>query len=409
MERLMANSYYWKAGKRYRVDYSLKLADRYKRKVKYTKSPHDARALTRQVERVESATRTATARSVDIEQWVELGYITTDEAAAAFPGWGDSVARQSVATATDYDAIYAAYETYAWDQQRPGSSDKSVANALSHTRRAMGWLRDAYPDLRDITAEAVQRYHAELLASGSSEWTAWHRVKQLRLVLDMAIKLTMVEVNVARELSLPAPKNKTGYAVLSLSEITWLLDTSLEYRQWITGGIPTGARLGLYAGLRPREMTLLEWEGINATSRIITVMGAKQGGARRLDVKAPLIDYLTAERQRQEELGVLGQWVLVGGSETQKDFRLRPLGQDSLGAAWAKMISAERAKRQPAGVDLDHILPYSLRHTYCTELLRAGVDIRTVQARMDHARLSTTQRYLAAIEAEQHPTDALPY
>ena len=38
MERLMANSYYWKAGKRYRVDYSLKLADRYKRKVKYTKS-----------------------------------------------------------------------------------------------------------------------------------------------------------------------------------------------------------------------------------------------------------------------------------------------------------------------------------------------------------------------------------
>jgi integrase len=148
---------------------------------------------------------------------------------------------------------------------------------------------------------------------------------------------------------------------------------------------------------------------INATARIITVTGAKQGGTRRLDVKAPLIDYLSAEQQRQEELGLLGQWVLVGGSETQKDFRFRPLGQDSLGHAWAKMIAAERKKRQPTGINLDNILPYSLRHTYCTELLRAGVDIRTVQARMDHARLSTTQRYLHALEAEQHPTDALPY
>ena len=52
MERPMANFYYWKSGKRYRVDYSLKLAARYKRKVKYAKSPNAARALTRQVERV---------------------------------------------------------------------------------------------------------------------------------------------------------------------------------------------------------------------------------------------------------------------------------------------------------------------------------------------------------------------
>jgi hypothetical protein len=257
----MANSYYWKAGKRHRVDYSLKLGDRYKRKVKYAKSPRDARTLLAHVERVESATRTATARSVDIEQWIELGYLTHDEAAAAFPGWGDSLARQQLATATDYDAIYTAYEAYAWNQQRPGSSDKSIGNALSHTRKAMEWLREEYPDLRDVTADSIRQYHTGLLASGYSEWTAWHRVKQLRLALDRAIDLGMIETNAARDVALSAPVNKVGYDVLTLDEIEWVLATSLNYRQWISGGIPTAARLGLYAGLRPLEMAKLEWAG----------------------------------------------------------------------------------------------------------------------------------------------------
>ena len=49
----------------------------------------------------------------------------------------------------------------------------------------------------------------------------------------------------------------------------------------------------------------------------------QQGGARRLEVKAPPIDYLKDEQQRQQELGILGRWVLVGDGETQNDFRSR--------------------------------------------------------------------------------------
>ena len=49
----------------------------------------------------------------------------------------------------------------------------------------------------------------------------------------------------------------------------------------------------------------------------------QQGGARRLELKAPPIAYQKDEQQRQQELGLLGRWVLVGGSETQNDFRSR--------------------------------------------------------------------------------------
>ena len=38
----------------------------------------------------------------------------------------------------------------------------------------------------------------------------------------------------------------------------------------------------------------------------------------------------------------------------------------------------------------DDFVPYCLRHTYCTDLQKAGVDVRTAQKLMGHADISTT-------------------
>ena len=49
---------------------------------------------------------------------------------------------------------------------------------------------------------------------------------------------------------------------------------------------------------------------------------------------------------------------------------------------------------------------YSLRHSYATELLRVS-DLRTVQRRLGHASIHTTEQYLHEIEPESQPTEAL--
>lgn len=50
---------------------------------------------------------------------------------------------------------------------------------------------------------------------------------------------------------------------------------------------------------------------------------------------------------------------------------------------------------------------HRMRHTYATRLLRAGVDIRTVQRLMRHASLQTTAGYLAVVDTQAAAAIAL--
>ncbi len=81
-------------------------------------------------------------------------------------------------------------------------------------------------------------------------------------------------------------------------------------------------------------------------------------------------------------------WAEIGNGEHALllNTRGRRLSRQS---AWAVIRRAGEA----AGLDVEHLSPHSLRHSYATHLLDGGADVRVVQELLVHSSVTTTQIY----------------
>ena len=95
-------------------------------------------------------------------------------------------------------------------------------------------------------------------------------------------------------------------------------------------------------------------------------------------------------------------WAEIGNGEHALllNTRGRRLSRQS---AWAVIRRAGEA----AGLDVEHLSPHSLRHSYATHLLDGGADVRVVQELLGHSSVTTTQIY--TLVTADHLRDCLLY
>jgi integrase len=135
---------------------------------------------------------------------------------------------------------------------------------------------------------------------------------------------------------------------------------------------------GLNAAMRHREILRVRYEDVDFDARRISIPQAK-AGARVQPITAALAGAL--KQQRAMEADKNG-WVFPATVEKSKHGH-----RGSMAKPFARAVVR-------AGLDPDKCTPHTMRHTAITRLVKAGVDLPTIQRISGHKTLAMVLRYV---------------
>ena len=181
------------------------------------------------------------------------------------------------------------------------------------------------------------------------------------------------------EVRLPKPERSLP-VVLNLAQVVELLELPLKLPVdpktplWLPMRDAAILELFYSCGLRIAELLSLDVKDLDFIGETVRVVG-KGSKQRIVPVGGPAVAAIQRYRQAA---------VVTGGPLFLSKLRRRITQQavDQLLKKYLKLSSIPFA-----------ISPHKLRHSFATHLLDAGADLRSVQALLGHASLSTTQIY----------------
>jgi len=246
--------------------------------------------------------------------------------------------------------------------------------------------------------EDLRQYLSQLAKAQLAPRTAARRLSALRqfyrfLVLEGVRKDDPTAALDAPRLGRPLPK------LVSEAEVKQLLEAARAKPG------PEGLRLVcllelLYgSGLRVSELVGLPLAAARRDQRFLLVRG-KGDKERLVPLGAPARAALAAY------LAVRGHF--LGAGESPRWLFPSRGAEGHLTRRWCGALLKELAIA--AGIDPARLSPHVLRHAFATHLLDHGADLRSVQAMLGHADITTTQIYthvlgdrLQRLVAEHHP------
>jgi len=204
---------------------------------------------------------------------------------------------------------------------------------------------------------------------------------------------------------------KEDLAVLSVDQVELMAEGDREIK-FLTDeqldrllGEPDCSRIGglrdrailealFSTGLRVSELISLDVEDINFETGEVGVLG--KGRRRRVvfisdSAAEALQNYLKKRRDEWEPLFIRHHGRPVEDDKTGASLRL--------GVRSVQKIVEKYADR--AGLML-RPSPHTLRHTFATDLLRRGADLRSVQEMLGHKNVATTQEYTHVTNPQLH-------
>lgn len=223
------------------------------------------------------------------------------------------------------------------------------------------------------TADDVRLFQLHLIESGASICNR----NRIMTGVKFLLRVTLRRHDLAAEVYHIKEPQKVPI-VMSQGEIKRLLAMARSIK------IRTMLSLSYGCGLRAGEVVRLKAGDIDRAQKIIRVVQAK--GRKDRHVMLPpeahhLLRQWWRERVSHYDAGVaLEQRYVFPGRGSHK-----PLTTRQFGRLFQETVEAAGIRKP--------VTLHSLRHSFATHLLEAGVDIRKIQALLGHDKLETTARY----------------
>lgn len=241
-------------------------------------------------------------------------------------------------------------------------------------------------DPTTLTRLQLRAYLAHLKREGIARSSVQRRLAGLRTFYRFLHREGHVDSDPTREVRTAAPRRGLP-RFLRLAEVQRLLAAPRDHQH--SYPLRDEAILStLYgAGLRISELVRLDHEHLEASGAgaCLRVLG-KGGKARLAPLGARALERI--ERYREQERSLLAARAKRRPAARAALF-LNCQGQRLSARGARGMI--ERSARE-AGLP-EWVTPHTLRHSFATQLLENGADLRAIQELLGHASLATTQIY----------------
>ena len=259
------------------------------------------------------------------------------------------------------------------------SSPKTLENYTLALRLLRESLSEKFTTWRDLTPDHFRTYLFQLQKDGLARSTIRLRFAAYRSFFKFLVHRRAYPKSPVAEVELPKA-DKTLPIVLSLPQIEELLELPMNTR--LPGQAPLWMRerdsaiLELFysTGLRLAELASLNVENIDSVNHTLRVTG--KGSKERL---IPIGSHAMLAMQKYRSSAAVHQGPLFL-SKLRKRLSTR-----SLNTILKKYLALSTIPF--------NVTPHKLRHSFATHLLDHGADLRSVQALLGHASLSTTQIY----------------
>ena len=271
-------------------------------------------------------------------------------------------------------------ETDAWRIQQFGvsltaASPHTISAYLSDVNLFIEWVgRQSIVTPDAVTKDIVRQYIGFLTTMKMAKRTTGRKLAALRRYFGWMVRNQQISIDPTIGVRTPSDTGRLP-KVLTNEQLGALLQTDdTEQPDWKIARDTAVIELLYGSGLRVSELCSLDVDSINVKQLAVSVMG-KGGKERRVPVGEP-------------SLVALKQWVALR-TEVVANSSTVALFVNSRGTR----LGTRDVRRIIDARSLAPTHPHALRHTYATNLLDNGADLRAVQELLGHADVATTQRY----------------